>query len=53
EALVSTALRYINTGSCSTNRMAPSAARTKAIEDGEGTLLRDPIREIMLLDGGR
>ena len=53
EALVSTALRYINTGSCSTSRMAPSALRSKAIEDGEGTLLRDPIREIMLLDGGR
>ena len=53
EALVSAALRYINTGSCATNRAAPSAARAKAIEAGEGTLLRDPIREIMLLDGRR
>ena len=53
EALVSAALRYINTGSCATNRAAPSAARAKAIEAGEGTLLRDPIREIMLLDSRR
>ena len=53
EALVASALRYINTGSCSTGRAAPSAARSKAIEAGEGTLVRDPIREIMLWDGRR
>ncbi|OYT92370.1 MAG: peptidase [Burkholderiales bacterium PBB3] len=53
EALVGAALRYINTGSCSASRAAPSAARAKAIEAAQGTLIRDPIREIMLLDGRR
>ncbi len=53
EAMVSAALRFINTGSCATGRSAQNAARAKAIEAGEGTLVRDPIREIMVLDGRR
>lgn len=53
EALVGAALRYINTGTCATGHAAPGAARAKAMETGEGTLLRDPIREIMLLDERR
>lgn len=53
EALVGTALRYINTGACTLGRTARSAARAADIEAAQGTLLRDPIREIMLLDGRR
>jgi carboxyl-terminal processing protease len=50
EVLVGTALRYLNTGSCSSGRTSPSAARAADIESAQGELLRDPIREILVLD---
>jgi carboxyl-terminal processing protease len=50
EALVGTALRYLNTGSCSSGRTVPNAARAADIESAQGELLRDPIREILVLD---
>ncbi len=53
EALVSTALSYLNTGSCSIGRVASSAARATGIGSTQGELVRDPIREILLHDGRR
>jgi hypothetical protein len=51
EALVGAALRYLNTGSCTSARSSRIAATAADIEGAQGVLLRDPIREILLLDG--
>ena len=51
EALVGAALRYLNTGSCTSARSSRIAATAAEIEGAQGVLLRDPIREILLLDG--
>lgn len=50
EALVGTALRYLNTGSCSSGRTVPNAAPSSRYREYQGELLRDPIREILVLD---